>query len=92
MFRRFMMLALSIILLDGCVAVWGKAYKVEEQTPDEMTIHYDDHFIENQDIGNLASIHCGKYSKDAVLQTKDKSPWGLTTATYTCTAPEQPTQ
>lgn len=84
MLRRIIFLAAGTVLLSGCVAVWGGAYKVETQSPDLMTIHYDTTFIDPEEVVDLARTHCEEYGKDAVLQTKDKSPWGLTTATFSC--------
>lgn len=83
------------VLMSGCVAVWGGPYKIEEQSPQAMTVHYDTTFIDPADIDNLARDHCRQYAKEAVLQSDSKSRWGLSTATFACQAqmlPSSPSQ
>ena len=78
------------MLLTGCVAVWGAPYKVEAQSADAMTVHYDTHFIDRSDIQTIARDHCNRYGKDAAIQSDNTSAWGLSTATFACHARMQP--
>ena len=73
-----------LILLNGCVAVWGDAYQIESQTPDAIVINYDTNFIDDADIEKLASDHCQTYHKSALLRTHDKDMWNLSTDSFIC--------
>ena len=75
------------MLLGGCVAVWGSAYKVESQNSDEFLIQYDTNFIDNSDIEKMANDHCHAFGKTALLQEHDKNIVNLTTDNFLCRAP-----
>ena len=75
------------MLLGSCVAVWGKAYQVESQTPEAIVIHYDTNFIDNAEIEKLASDHCHANGKTALLQEHDKNMLNLSTDNFLCKNP-----
>lgn len=80
----------SIVCLTGCVAVWGGSYKIDSRSEDHISIHYDTTFIDMKDIQLVADKHCANYNKNAVVEKKSKSPWGLSTATFACKTPYSP--
>lgn len=74
--------------LGGCVAVWGKAYHVEEETSDSVTIKYDDNFGSIDEVRQVAETSCQAHGKDAVpARDPSASLWGISTAEFDCVMP-----
>lgn len=80
-------LFLIAVAFSGCVAVWGRAYEIELETSELVTIKYDGHFTSSGDVQNVAQASCARYGKDAASQGELTSFWGLTTVPFVCVTP-----
>lgn len=81
--RTLLTLALAIVL-SGCVAVWGRAYTIEAENTDAVTIKYDRHFTSAEDIRKIAAASCAQSGKSPGEPHETTSMWGLTTAFFAC--------
>lgn len=81
---RKAILLLSILPLCACAAVWGKAHKVEFQSPAGITINYDPVLTNMGEIQHVAQNHCAQYGKNAMPDDQAESPWELRTISFRC--------
>lgn len=80
-------LAVAVALvaaLSGCVAVWGRAYNVEAETSEWITIKYDTTFASLAEIQQVAQASCDTHSKRAVYRDQSMNILHLTTANFDC--------
>ncbi len=77
-------LILSLILLSGCVAVWGKSYNVAMANSRSVVIEYDRVVANMPAMLNAAQAECDKYKKDAVLDSVSGGNLGIRVNTYRC--------
>jgi hypothetical protein len=70
--------------LSGCVAVWGRGYQVESESPDAVTIKYDHHFASPDDVAMVAEANCERFDKSARSSSSSTSIWGLTSVSFVC--------
>jgi hypothetical protein len=79
--------ALAMFLaLSGCVVVWGRAYEVEAETSEWITIKYDTTFTSLADVQQVAQARCDTHRKRAVFRDQSLNIWHLTTANFDCVA------
>jgi hypothetical protein len=84
---RKVAIALGLILmLTGCVIVWGRAYEIEAETSEWITIKYDSNFTSLADIQGLAQASCDTHDKRAVFRDQSTNILHLTTVDFDCTA------
>ena len=74
------------LALSGCVVVWGRAYEVEAETSESITIEYDTNFTSLADVQQVAQASCGTHDKRAVFRDQSMNIWHLTTANFDCVA------
>jgi len=72
-------------LLSGCVVVWGRAYEVEAETSEWITIKYDSNFTSLGEVEQVAQESCNAHRRRAVVRDQSMSLWHLTTVTFDCT-------
>lgn len=77
-------LILSLILLSGCVAVWGKSYNVAMSNSRSVVIEYDRVVANTAAMLNAAQSECNKYGKDAVLNSVTGGNMGILVNMYRC--------
>jgi hypothetical protein len=56
--------------LSGCVAVWGSAWHIEDETPTAVVIRYDAGLMDTWRVQNHANDVCSKYKKIAVPKSQ----------------------
>lgn len=78
--------ALLLLPLSGCVAVWGGSYDIKSQDEQGIKIQYDVNFTDLVKVEALAAAHCAEQGKNAALQSDKRSMWGISTASFACTA------
>lgn len=81
---RFPILALSLLALCGCVAVWGQPFDIQSKSSDAITLKYDRNFTDAAEMDRIAQAHCDAYDGKAVKRDEATSMWNLTTVTYDC--------
>jgi hypothetical protein len=74
------------LMLSGCVIVWGRAYEIEAETSQWITIKYDSNFTSLADIQQVAQTSCGTHDKRAVFRDQSTNIVHLTTVDFDCTA------
>lgn len=72
------------LALSGCVLVWGRAYEVEAETSEWITIKYDTTFTSLPDVQQVAQASCATHDKRAVFRNQSVNIWHLTTANFDC--------
>lgn len=77
-------LILSLIALSGCVAVWGSSYNVAMSNSRSVVIEYDPVVINMPAMLQAAQAECGKYRKDAVLDSVTEGNLKIKVNTYRC--------
>jgi len=82
--HRAAVLLLIAVGLSGCVAVWGRAYNIESETSESVTIKYDRNFTTLKDVNKVAQANCAEIGKKAVERHATTSIWQITTVTYGC--------
>lgn len=82
---------LSILLLSGCAAVWGKSYNVAMSNSRSVVIEYDRVIANMPAMLNAAQTECDKYKKDAVLDNVSGGNLGIRVNTYRCETREADT-
>lgn len=75
-----------LVLLSGCVVVWGRSYEVEAETSEWITIKYDTTFASLADVRQVAQASCDIHGKRAVFDDQSMNIWHLTTANFDCVA------
>ncbi len=78
--------AALLVLLSGCVVVWGRSYEVEAETSEWITIKYDTTFASLADIQQVAEASCDTHNKRTVFRDQAMNIWHLTTANFDCVA------
>ena len=78
------LVALALIFLNSCAAVWNAPYKVEFASSSSITINYDPMLTNMGEIQKVAQENCDKYNKDAIPQAESTSPWSLKTMSFAC--------
>lgn len=81
-----LIVTMTVGLLAGCAAVWGKPYKVEFQNSSSITISFDPALANMGEVQNVAQAHCDKYRKDAFPGAWQNSPWALRSMSFICRA------
>ena len=84
--KNVMVAAGLAALLSGCVVVWGRAYEVEAETSEWITIKYDTTFASLAEIQQVAQASCDIHGKRAVFRDQSMNIWHLTTANFDCAA------
>lgn len=79
-----LMCLLVLPLLGGCVAVWGKSYKVDYTDKDSISIKYDPSAASPIDIHRVAQNYCNEQNADSIAQEHYTSGWGISTILYAC--------
>jgi hypothetical protein len=83
---REIAIALGLTLtLSGCVIVWGRAYEIEAETSEWITIKYDSNFTSFADIQQVAQTSCDTHDKRAVFRDQSTNIVHLTTVDFDCT-------
>jgi len=72
------------LFLSGCVVVWGRAYEVEAESSEWITIKYDSNFTTLDDIQHVAQASCDSHNKRAVMRDQSMSILHLTTVDFDC--------
>jgi hypothetical protein len=83
MYKVFV-IGLTSLALAGCIAVWGRAYEIQSESPDSVVLEYDSTFIDKADILAVARGSCEKRNRDAVIQSEETSIWNITTVSVGC--------
>jgi hypothetical protein len=86
--RRSVAIVSAALALSGCVAVWGRAYEVEFQSPESVVLKYDGTFIDRSDVLKVAQQGGAKSGREAVPQSEHTSFWNLTTIAVRCAEPK----
>ena len=82
--RKIIATGLTGLALSGCVAVWGSAYHIEQQSQDSVVLKYDSNFIDRNDVVTIANKGCDAYGRKAVAENEDTSAVNITTITFKC--------
>jgi PBP1b-binding outer membrane lipoprotein LpoB len=77
------------LVLSGCVVVWGRAYEIEAETSEWITIKYDSNFTSLPDIQQVAQASCDAHDKHAVFRDQSTSILHLTTVDFDCVTKQQ---
>jgi hypothetical protein len=77
-------MAITVLAVMGCVAVWGEPYKVEFASSSSITINFDPSLSNMGEVQNVAQAHCDQFGKDAIPQTSQDSMWGLRNMSFFC--------
>jgi hypothetical protein len=80
----WIIMAAPIFAVIGCVAVWGKPYKVEFASSSSITINFDPSLTNMGEVQNVAQAHCDQFGKDAIPQASQGSMWALRTMSFLC--------
>lgn len=81
---KFLSLGLCVLLLGGCVAVWGNSYNVAMANSRSVVIEYDPLLVNMSSVMNAAQTECSKFGKDAVLDSQTEGNTGVQVNTYRC--------
>jgi hypothetical protein len=81
---RWAPLGMAVVILSGCVAVWGKPYRVEFESSSSITINFDPSLTNMGEVQNVAQAHCAQFGKDAIPQGSQDSAWGLRNMSFLC--------
>ena len=82
--RKIIATGLTGLALSGCVAVWGSAYHIEQQSQDSVVLKYDSNFIDRNDVVTIANKSCDAYGRKAAAENEDTSVVNITTITFRC--------
>lgn len=82
--KKFVSLGCSVLLLGGCVAVWGNSYNVAMANSRSVVIEYDPLVVNMSNVMNAAQTECSKFGKDAVLDSQTEGNMGVYVNTYRC--------
>ena len=63
MYSRVSIVLILVVVLNGCVAVWGEAHKITEASSEKFVIQYDPTLTSGSRGQLLATKHCAKYGK-----------------------------
>jgi len=83
-FNRKIVIIICILLVTGCVAVWGKSYNVALSNSRSVVIEYDPAVINLPSMLKAAQDECSKFGKDAVLDSTSRGNLGILVNTYRC--------
>lgn len=83
-FNRKLVIIFFILLVTGCVAVWGKSYNVALSNSRSVVIEYDPAVINLPSMLKAAQDECSKFGKDAVLDSTSRGNLGILVNTYRC--------
>lgn len=83
-FNRKVVFIICILLVTGCVAVWGKSYNVALSNSRSVVIEYDPAVVNLPSMLNAAQDECSKFGKDAVLDSTSRGNLGILVNTYRC--------
>ncbi|MCB9982275.1 MAG: hypothetical protein H6861_01185 [Rhodospirillales bacterium] len=73
-----------LLLVTGCVAVWGQSYNVAMSNSRSVVIEYDPVVINMPAMLQAAQAECDKYGKDAVLDNVSEGNLSIKVNTYRC--------
>jgi hypothetical protein len=82
--KRSVRALFPLLLLGGCVAMWGQAFNIRDNSPDAITIQYDANFTTPKAMQKLAQEHCARYGKKASLKSDSRNLVHIDTAIYEC--------
>jgi len=83
-FNKKLVIIFFILLVTGCVAVWGKSYNVALSNSRSVVIEYDPAVINLPSMLKAAQDDCSKFGKDAVLDSTSRGNLGILVNTYRC--------
>ena len=82
--KNLFSLGLAVLLLGGCVAVWGNSYNVAMANSRSVVIEYDPLLVNMSSVMNAAQTECSKFGKDAVLDSQTEGNTGVQVNTHRC--------
>lgn len=78
------MIILNLLILSGCVAVWGKSYNVALANSRSVVVEYDPAVVNLPAMLRAAQMECDKFGKDAILDSTSRGNLGILVNTYRC--------
>jgi hypothetical protein len=84
MILKLIFLIITIVIISGCVAVWGQSYNVALANSRSVVIEYDPTVINLPAMLQAAQTECDQYNKDAVLDGTSRGNLGIMVNTYRC--------
>ena len=81
---RIPVIILILLMLYGCAVVWGKSYNIALANSRSVVVEYDPSIVNLPAMLGAAQMECGKYGKDAVLDSTSQGNLGILVNTYRC--------
>lgn len=81
---RISLLIFFLVVLTGCVAVWGKSYNVAISNSRSVAIEYDRVVANVTAMLQAVQSKCEKYKKDAVLDNVSTANLSILVNTNRC--------